>query len=90
MNEQIKRLADGIIHFAATNGSADDIKAALKLAIKQVNQVQHREEQKRAAAERAREEEAGARAGAMLNAPIDPEVDYVDQHGSVVAAHPLN
>ena len=58
MNEQVKRLADGIIHFAATNGSADDIKAALRQAIKQVNQAQHREEQKRAAAERAASEPA--------------------------------
>ena len=71
MNEQIKRLADGIIHFAATNGSADDIKEALKLAIKQVNQAQHREEQPRAAAQRAAIDKGTGPGGYTTTAVID-------------------
>ena len=94
MNEQIKRLADEILNFATCgpNGSgidprpdvdADDIKAALKLAIKQVNQIQHTIQQQAAAAERAwaasdaaveiaREEQK--RAAAVEFSPL-PEVD---------------
>ena len=64
--------------------SFDDIKAALKLATKKINQIQHREEQKRAAAERAasaaeiaREEKAGERERAAFHAPLDPNLDVV-------------
>ena len=77
MNEQIKRLADEILNFATERRAfatelidADDIKAALRQAIKQVNQIQHREEQRRAAAQRA----AIDRAAAVEVVPL-PELD---------------
>ena len=62
MNEQVERLADDLLQIAQAaqrranphgiDSAVDDIKAALKLATKKINQIQHREEQKRAAAER--------------------------------------
>ena len=77
MNEQIKRLADEILNFATERLAfatelidSDDIKAALRQAIKQVNQIQHREEQRRAAAQRA----AIDRAAAVEVVPL-PELD---------------
>ena len=84
MNEQIERLAGDLLQIAQAARrfrlvSFDDIKAALKLATKKINQIQHREEQKRAAsaAEIAREEKAGERERAAFHAPLDPNLDVV-------------
>ena len=78
MNEQIKRLADEILNFATERRAfatelidADDIKAALRQAIKQVNQIQHREEQRRAAAQRAAIDKVTGPGGYITGAVID-------------------
>ena len=78
MNEQIKRLADEILNFATDRRAfatelidSDDIKAALRQAIKQVNQIQHRVEQRRAAAQRAAIDKVTGPGGYTTTAVID-------------------